>query len=103
MKKFISLFTLALLSGIVTLSAYKFIFESKSPEPFSLATAENTFQRTVGLSSEVLDYTEAAEKTLKNVVHVKKVSYRRITNPILEFFFGYGGKQKQQQVGMGSV
>jgi Do/DeqQ family serine protease len=56
----------------------------------------------VGLSSDVLDFTEAAEKTIHTVVHVKNVSRRTITNPILEYFYGYKGGQSQEQVGTGS-
>jgi Do/DeqQ family serine protease len=102
MKNFIPYFMLALLSGIITLSAYKLLFEAETETSFTLATADNHYSRNVGLSSDVLDFTEAAEKTLNNVVHVKNVSYRRISNPIMEYFYGYGGEQKQQQVGMGS-
>jgi serine protease Do len=102
MKKITSLFILAVLSGVVTLTAYKFIFETQPQEAFSLATATPTLHRNVGLSAEAIDFTEAAEKTLNHVVHVKNVSYRRISNPIMEFFYGYGGEQRQQQVGTGS-
>jgi S1-C subfamily serine protease len=102
MKNFIPYFMLALLSGIITLSAYKLLFEAETETSFTVATADNHYSRNVGLSSDVLDFTEAAEKTLNNVVHVKNVSYRRISNPIMEYFYGSGGEQKQQQVGMGS-
>lgn len=102
MKKISVLFILAVMSGIVTLTAYKLLFESESKASFSLATSSPTLTRNVGLSGEAIDFTEAAERTLNHVVHVKNVSYRRISNPIMEFFYGYGGEQRQQQVGTGS-
>jgi serine protease Do len=36
------------------------------------------------------------------VVHVKNVSRTTVTNPILEYFYGFQGGQQQEQVGTGS-
>jgi S1-C subfamily serine protease len=33
---------------------------------------------------------------------VKNVSYRTVSNPMMEFFYGYRGGQQQEQVGTGS-
>ena len=61
------------------------------------------YSRNVGLGAESIDFTEAADKTIHTVVHVKNVSYRTTTNPMLEFFYGFnGGQQQQEQVGTGS-
>lgn len=67
-----------------------------------VTTAQPNYARPVGLSPETLDFTEAADKTVHSVVHVKNVSYRTVTNPMLEFFYGYRGGQQQEQVGTGS-
>ena len=106
MKNFSTLFLVSLLSGVVTLGSYKLLFDTNgyfSNDKDSLVTtASNSYGKKVGLSSDVLDFTEAAEKTIHTVVHVKNVSRRTITNPILEYFYGYKGGQSQEQVGTGS-
>jgi serine protease Do len=106
MKKFSSLFMVSLLSGATTLGAYKLLFDSNgyfSNNKKSLVTvASENYGRNVGLSAEAIDFTEAAEKTIHSVVHVKNVSRRTVSNPILEYFYGYGGGQQQEQVGTGS-
>jgi serine protease Do len=106
MKNFSTLFLVSLLSGVVTLGSYKLLFDTNgyfSDDKNSLVTtASNSYGKKVGLSSDVLDFTEAAEKTIHTVVHVKNVSRRTITNPILEYFYGYKGGQSQEQVGTGS-
>ena len=104
MKRFGNLFLVALLSGATTLGAYKLLFdnggalESKSV----VTTAPNTFSRNVGLEAETVDFTDAADKAVHSVVHVKNVSYRTVSNPIMEYFYGYKGGQQQEQVGTGS-
>jgi Do/DeqQ family serine protease len=106
MKKFSSLFMVSLLSGATTLGAYKLLFDSNgyfSNNKKSLVTvASENYGRNVGLSAEAIDFTEAAEKTIHSVVHVKNVTRRTVSNPILEYFYGYGGGQQQEQVGTGS-
>jgi Do/DeqQ family serine protease len=105
MKKFGSLFFVALLSGVTTLGAYKLIFDentafSKSENIVSVATPN--FSKTVGLGAENIDFVDAADKAVHSVVHVKNVSYRTVSNPILEYYYGYQGGQQQEQVGTGS-
>ncbi|MFV8334550.1 trypsin-like peptidase domain-containing protein [Flavobacterium sp. RSP29] len=106
MKKFSTLFMVSLLSGVVTLGSYKLLFDTNgyfsSKKNSGVTTASDSYGKKVGLSSDVLDFTEAAEKTIHTVVHVKNVSRRTITNPILEYFYGYKGGQSQEQVGTGS-
>lgn len=104
MKRFGNLFLVALLSGATTLGAYKVLFDdggtldSKS----IVTTAPNNFSRNVGLGAETVDFTDAADKAVHSVVHVKNVSYRTVSNPIMEYFYGYRGGQQQEQVGTGS-
>lgn len=106
MKKISSLFLVSLLSGATTLGAYKLLFDDNSY--FSnnknglVTVAPEHSGRNVGLAAETVDFTEAAEKTIHTVVHVKNVSRKTISNPILEYFYGYGGQQQQEQVGTGS-
>ena len=106
MKKFSTLFMVSLLSGVVTLGSYKLLFDTNgyfsNDKNSGVTTASDSYGKKVGLSSDVLDFTEAAEKTIHTVVHVKNVSRRTITNPILEYFYGYKGGQSQEQVGTGS-
>ena len=106
MKKISTLFLVSLLSGAITLTAYKFLFDTNgyfSANKNQIVTlASESKLRNVGLSAEAIDFTEAAEKTIHTVVHVKNVSYKTFTNPMLEFFYGYKGGQSQEQIGTGS-
>lgn len=106
MKKFSTLFLVSLLSGVVTLGSYKLLFDNdgyfSNEKNSGVTVASDSYGKKVGLSSDVLDFTEAAEKTIHTVVHVKNVSRRTVTNPILEYFYGYKGGQSQEQVGTGS-
>lgn len=106
MKRLSTLFLVSLFSGATTLGAYKLLFESSNAffgRGNSVVTlAPDSYGKTVGLPAEAVDFTEAADKTIHTVVHVKNVSRRTVTNPMLEFFYGYGGQQQQEQVGTGS-
>ncbi|MNX56620.1 Periplasmic pH-dependent serine endoprotease DegQ precursor [compost metagenome] len=106
MKRFSSLFLVSLLSGATTLGAYKLLFDGNNSffgrENSVVTLAPNSFGRNVALSAETVDFTAAADKTIHTVVHVKNVSRRTISNPMMEFFYGYGGQQQQEQVGTGS-
>jgi Do/DeqQ family serine protease len=106
MKRFSTLFLVSLLSGATTLGAYKLLFDNNGSffgEKNPIVTvAPNSYSKEVGLAAETVDFTAAADKTIHTVVHVKNVSRRTITNPMLEFFYGYGGQQTQEQVGTGS-
>jgi S1-C subfamily serine protease len=106
MNRLSSLFLVSLFSGAVTLSAYKLLFEpngyfSKNTNGL-VPEASDFYGKRVGFSPENVDFTSSAEKTIHTVVHVKNVSRRTITNPIMEFFYGYGGSQQREQIGTGS-
>ncbi|MDI9257466.1 S1C family serine protease [Flavobacterium sedimenticola] len=101
MKRFSSLFLVSLLSGATTLGAYKLFFDSDSKNSI-ITEAPNHYNRTVGLSGEAIDFTKAAENAVHTVVHVKNVSVRTVSNPIMEFFYGQRGGQQQEQIGTGS-
>ncbi|MES2411276.1 MAG: trypsin-like peptidase domain-containing protein [Bacteroidota bacterium] len=102
MKRLTSLFLVSLLSGATTLGAYKLFIEEKDGHNSIVTTASNNFGRTVGLSAEGVDFTKAAENTVHSVVHVKNVSVRTVSDPIMEFFYGQRGGQQQEQIGTGS-
>ncbi len=105
MKRFSGLFFVSLLSGAVTLGGYKLFVEQDgffSKGKSIVTMAPTNYNKNVGLVPEGLDFTEAADKTVHTVVHVKNVSYRTVTNPMLEFFYGFSGGQQQEQVGTGS-
>ncbi len=108
MKKFSSLFLVSLLSGATTLGAYKLFVDDDSvflnhKSTITTVAPSGSYARPVGLTAENLDFTEAADKAVHYVVHVKNVSYRTISNPMMEFFYGSrGGQQQQEQIGTGS-
>ncbi len=106
MKRISSLFLVSLLSGATTLGAYKLFVEDGAPlsgsKNFITPAPAASYVRPVGLTGELLDFTEAADRAVHYVVHVKNVSYRTVSNPMLEFFYGYRGGQQQEQIGTGS-
>jgi Do/DeqQ family serine protease len=104
MKKFSSLFLVSLLSGAMTLGGYKLFVDNDQTNHKSIITdaPASNYTRTVALGAENIDFTAAADRAVHYVVHVKNVSYRTVTNPMMEFFYGYRGGQQQEQVGTGS-
>lgn len=101
MKNVSNLFLVSLLSGATTLGGYKLFVEQEANRD-SIVTQSSNLGRSVGLSSEAVDFVEAADKAVHTVVHVKNVSVRTVYNPIMEFFYGSRGGQQQEQVGTGS-
>jgi len=105
MKKFSSLFLVSLLSGATTLGAYKLVFDNDTPSSaLSIAAPQSPLTRNVSYNgAEGIDFTQAADKAVHTVVHVKNTTYRTTPNdPMMEFFYGYRGGQQQAQVGTGS-
>lgn len=104
MKKISSLFLIALLSGGITLGAYKLFIEKektivtdKTETPFVTASL-NTAATNAAIGE--IDFTIAAEKTVNAVVHVKNMTLSK-GNPLSGFFFGYESS-KRPQIGTGS-
>ena len=96
---------MSLLSGATTLGAYKLLFDNDgyfSKQKSIVTLAPENYGKNVGLVPENSDFTVAADKAIHTVVHVKNVSYTTISNPIMEFFYGFKGQQQQEQVGTGS-
>ena len=106
MKQISKLFLVSLLSGATTLGAYKLLFDSNgyfSSNKNGITTlAPDSYSRQTSFGAENVDFTVAADKTIHTVVHVKNVSVRTISNPIMEYFYGYGGQHQQEQIGTGS-
>ncbi len=103
MKRYSSLFFVALLSGATTLGGYKLFVEKDFGRKSIITQASENYNRTVGMGPENIDFTMAAENAIHTVVHVKNVSVRTVYNPIMQFFYGSnGGAQQQEQIGTGS-
>lgn len=102
MKQTIRLFLVALFAGAITLGSYKLLEEkeiiSLAPQPTSDYIPTNYASRVVDAAA--LDFTEAAEKTVHAVVHVKNTTVSRQPTNIFEFF--QGGGQPRAMVGSGS-
>ncbi len=100
------IFITSLFSGAITLGAYKIFIEDSSfgasKNKSIVTTARSLGTTNVGLANSGVDFTTAAENTINTVVHVKNVSYSVVSNPILEFFYGYQGGQQKSHVGSGS-
>ena len=104
MKRISSLFLVAILSGAVTLGAYKLVFDQESNNStLSIAPTETNYTKNVNLGADNVDFTKAAEEAVHSVVHVKNVSYSRARpNSMMEYIYGYRGGQQRAQVGTGS-
>lgn len=107
MKTFTKILATSLLSGAITLGSYKLFFEKpnetiESKNGTTIAMAPAYSNQKVSSVANAIDFTTAAENTINTVVHVKNVSYSVVSNPILEFFYGYQGGQQRSHVGTGS-
>ncbi|MBP8066826.1 MAG: Do family serine endopeptidase [Flavobacterium sp.] len=103
MNKFSNLLVVSLLSGTITLGAYKLFFDENPGAKSNLSIASDNYARNVSLGAENVDFTTAAENAVHYVVHVKNVTVSEVpSNPIMEYFYGYRGGQQQTQIGTGS-
>ena len=104
MKRISGLFLVALLSGAMTLGAYKLVFEENTlvGSELSVAPSQTNFAKNVNYLPETGDFTAAADKAVHTVVHVKNVSYSTAPSNPYSYFFGYGQREPQPQVGTGS-
>lgn len=101
MKNLGSLFIVSLLSGAVTLGAYKFI-ENRKSDSF-ITTSPNYNTKNVSYNgAENVDFTTGADKAIHSVVHVKNVSVRTVYDPFANFFYGQSETRQQEQIGTGS-
>ena len=101
MKQTFKLFAVALFAGAFTLFGYTYFIEKneiafiqQNEKPTVIPT---NYSATIPVE---LDFTEAAEKTVHAVVHVKNTTIARQSNSIQRYFFG--GGQPRAMVGTGS-
>ncbi len=101
MKQTIRLFLVALFAGAITLGGYKF-FEKKETISFAPQQNSNFIPTNFSSTAEGMntDFTDAAEKTVHAVVHVKNTTVSRQPTNIMEYF--QGGGQPRAMVGSGS-
>ncbi len=101
MKQTIRLFLVALFAGAITLGGYKF-FEKKETISFDPQQTSNYIPTNFSSTADITntDFTEAADKTIHAVVHVKNITVSRQPTNIMEYF--QGGGQPRAMVGSGS-
>lgn len=101
MKQTIRLFLVALFAGAITLGGYKYLEKEEhitfSPHETSKFIPTNFLGTAAEMST---DFTEAAEKTIHAVVHVKNITVSRQPTNIFEYIQGSG--QPRAMVGSGS-
>ncbi|GGD90842.1 trypsin-like peptidase domain-containing protein [Planktosalinus lacus] len=104
MKRHASLFLIAIFSGVLTLSGYKFFLE-ETPES-SITTKDEAkliptnYMAPNFVEGSEIDFTFAAEKTINAVVHIKNRTVTTGPTNIYEFLYGRG--QQREIVGSGS-
>lgn len=107
MKKIIVTLGIAFLGGIIALAGYKVLIEKQQVVleenviPTLQTVNANYTPTVVNSSSTPTDFTEAADKTIHAVVHVKNTAVRTQQNPYARLF-GRNETRKYEQVGTGS-
>ena len=106
MKKFGGLFAIAVMAGAFTLGTYKIFFEKSEAlvyqsEELPVFQTSNSSLAASGVGIDEVDFTNAAEKTVNAVVHVKNITINRGPGNLIEFFYGYQ-ERSTPQVGTGS-
>jgi len=107
MKKIAGTLLIAVLAGAITLGSYKLFFE----QPTQLASFPTQIDNTptykavnyeaLTAAASGVDFTEAAERTVNGVVHVKNVQEYRQPRNMMEYLRG-GGQANKGIVGAGS-
>jgi serine protease Do len=107
MKKVLNLVLVSALGGAMTLGAYKLfiekndvVYEQRNDE--SLHNFHTGFANSPMSMTEATDFTEASEKTLSTVVHVKNKSISTSRNSLEEMFYGSSLGKQRVQIGFGS-
>jgi len=109
MKKIIGILGIAILGGATTLGGYKLWLEKpqiiveKSIKAEPLQTVNASYNTANSTFLTPSSFTEAAEKTVNAVVHVKNTAIKTQINPWAEMMYGQGsGTRRYAQVGTGS-
>ena len=107
MKKIGGTFLIALLAGAITLGSYKLFIEEPT-QVVSTPVQNQTIPAYTPVNYEALtaaasgvDFTEAAERTVNGVVHVKNVQVYKQPRNMMEYLRG-GGQTNKGIVGAGS-
>ena len=105
MRRIGGLFVVAVLAGVFTLGAYKTFFEKSQPLTYQNEEQPvfqtSSYTTATGAPLSEVDFTNAAEKTVNAVVHVKNITISRGPGSLMEFFYGYQ-ERATPQVGTGS-
>ncbi len=105
MKKLFGIFGIAILGGIVTLGGYKMLIEKpqviaqENVAPNLQMVHTNYNPMIINSSSTPTDFTDAAEKTVNAVVHVKNTAIKSNVNSLSDLFYG---RVPRTRVGTGS-
>lgn len=104
MKSILKSLGVAILGGAVVLGSYKILLEEPAPSQIEIAGESSLLATPVSYNgianSAAIDFTEAAEKTIHAVVHVKNLTVSR-GNPTMQDLM-YGRVPLRQAVGTGS-
>ncbi|MEX6625867.1 trypsin-like peptidase domain-containing protein [Tenacibaculum salmonis] len=107
MKKTLKTLGVAVVGGVIALAGYKIAIEQpqinvvKNQIDSLQSVPVNYTPTMVNTLSTPTDFTEAADKTIHAVVHVKNTAVRTQQNPYAQLF-GRNETQKYEQVGTGS-
>ena len=108
MKKIVTLVLVSVLGGIFTLSAYKIFIERDSHaqlqenpiiKPLTIPVNYTSDKKSLALEASV-DFTNAAEKTINTVVHVKNTAVSSGQLTIEDLF--HGRRSQHPRIGTGS-
>lgn len=107
MKRIGGLLLVSIFAGVITLGAYKYFFEKpnyaivSSNETQPIFNTNYTPTSFKGSGINEVDFTNAAERTVNSVVHVKNLTLSTRRSSVFDFFYGSGGTVTPQ-VGTGS-
>lgn len=108
MKNFVKLLVVSILGGVLTLGGYKLFIEEE--QPTGLPPVAVTSPKTIpaNYSGEIYgtnaDFTEAAEKTVNGVVHVKNVAVYKGPRTMRDLMYGnHSGGKALQGTGSGVI
>ncbi|MGB3773881.1 MAG: trypsin-like peptidase domain-containing protein [Leeuwenhoekiella sp.] len=106
MKNFVKMLLVAILGGGISLGTYHYLIENESSETTTASSSNPISMMPVAykgdpISSTNADFTEAADRTVHAVVHVKNVQTARRPRNMMELFHG-GGEMEKGLAGTGS-
>lgn len=107
MKQTVRLFAVALVAGAMTIGGYKLFVEEKAPISFLSEQENPSFIPTNATSFKAMDsgidFTQAAEKTVHSVVHVKNTTEGKQPTSMRDLFLGGGSSRPMVGTGSGVI